>query len=167
MRCRHLARHLRHGRDCGSGIVSAILTPWSTTIRLLSALILVGLGVRTILRARAVAAPTRSVGLRTAYASSLMLALSNPMTIIPYLALATVTTGDQAVGAALSPWSIPGVMIAAASWYSGLSFVTAALRRGMGAGIARLLNLVAGGSLIGFGAILGRDLLGPLAWGGL
>ena len=55
------------------------------------------------------------------------------------------------------------MVTAAASWYAALSFVTAALGRGMDARIARLLNLVAGGSLIGFGAIVGRQLLGVLS----
>ena len=144
----------------GAGVVSGVLQPWYTAIHLISALILVGLGIRTILRARTVAAPARASSLRFAYASSLMLSLSNPMTIIPYLALATITAESNAASSTLSLWSVPGVIMAAATWYSGLSFVTAKLRRGIGGGMARLLNLAAGSSLICFGVIVGRDLLG-------
>lgn len=143
----------------GASAVSGVLTPWSDAIHLVSALILIGLGIRTILRARVVAASSRAISYRAAYATSLMLSLSNPMTIIPYLALATIVAGDDATSARLSLWSIPGVVMAAATWYSGLSFVTAIMRRGMSARRAWLLNLVAGSSLIGFGAIVGRSLL--------
>jgi threonine/homoserine/homoserine lactone efflux protein len=144
----------------GAGGVSAVLTPWSNAIRLLSALILVCLGIRTILWTRAVARPVRAVSLRAAYASTLMLSLTNPMTVIPYLALATVATGENIGSSPLSLWSVPGVMIAAGTWYSGLSFITSSMRSGLSPGMAQALNLIAGASLIVFGLIIGRNLLG-------
>ena len=147
----------------GAGVVSMVLTPWAGAIRLVSAAVLVGIGIRTIMRARSAAAPSRNRSLGAAYGSSLMLALSNPMTILPYLALATVAAGSSVGGAALSLWSIPGVVLAAATWYAGLSLVSAALRRGLAPGTARVLNLVAGGLLIGFGAIVGRDVITVIA----
>ena len=143
----------------GAGAVSLALTPWSNTIRLLSALVLVWLGIRTILKGRVVEGPTRAITMRMAYASTLILSLSNPMTIIPYLALATMAVEEDMGSHALSLWSIPGVMMAAATWYSGISFVATIIRSGISPGMAKLLNLVAGGSLIVFGATVARGLL--------
>lgn len=143
----------------GTDAVAAMLTPWANAIRLFSALILVCLGIRTIVRARSIAEPpSKAGGVHAAFASSLILALSNPMTIVPYLAFATVAAGSSS-SPELSPWSIPGVVLAAGTWYAGLCFVASALRRGMAIGLARYLNLAAGASLICFGAIMGRDLL--------
>jgi threonine/homoserine/homoserine lactone efflux protein len=143
----------------GAGTISVVLMPWSNTIRLLSALVLVWLGVRTILKARSVAKPARTITVGMAYASTLMLSLSNPMTIIPYLALATVAAEEDIGSATLSLWSVPGVMVAASTWYGCISFVTGIMRSGISPNMSRVLNLVAGGSLIVFGAVVGRRLL--------
>lgn len=142
----------------GSGMASTVLTPWAGAIRLLSAAILVGLGLRTILRAKSAVATLRTVSLRAVYASTFMLSLSNPLTILPYLAIATITS-ERGMAGALSLWSVPGVVLAAASWYAGLSLVASWLRRGLSAGAARALNVVAGCLLIGFGAIVGESVL--------
>lgn len=146
----------------GVGVASAVFLPWAFSIRLLSALILIVLGARTVMRARAAIAPAPARNLCATFASLFVLALSNPMTIIPYLALATVAAGGEGE-AALSLWSVPGVMLAAATWYAGLCTATAVMRRSVSAGVVQLLNLVAGASLIGFGSILGSNLLGVLA----
>jgi threonine/homoserine/homoserine lactone efflux protein len=145
----------------GADAVSVALTPWSKAIRLFSALILIGLGIRTILQARSVAKPAHAVTMRVAYASALLLTLTNPMTIIPYLALATVAAEGDIGGSTLSFWSIPGVMMAAATWYAGLSLATGIMRCGLSLKAAKLLNLVAGGSLVIFGALVGHSLLLP------
>lgn len=171
--CRHgvmagLGAATAHGifataATAGARVVSTALAPWAGPIHLASALILAGLGVRTIARARSAATPGRTVSLRATFASLLLLALSNPMTIIPYLALATVVAGNDTGDAALSLGSVPGVVLAAAAWYAGLSFVASTLRRGMAAGTTRILNLAAGATLIVFGAVVGRTFVGELA----
>ena len=143
----------------GAETISVVLLPWSNVIQCLSAMVLVWLGVQTMLKARSAARPARVVTMRRAYASTLMLSLSNPMTIIPYLALATMAAEGNIGGATLSLWCVPGVMVAAATWYACISCVTAKMRNGISPGLAKALNLVAGGSLIVFGAIVGRRLL--------
>ena len=153
-----------HGIFATAAVVSAetismVLMPWSDTIRSLSALVLVWLGVRTILKARSVAGLVRPVTMREAYASTLMLSLSNPMTVIPYLALTTVAAEEGIGSMTLSLWSVPGVMAAAASWYACISSATAIMRRGMTPELEKTLNLLAGASLIAFGVIVGRGLL--------
>ncbi|MBV9825543.1 MAG: LysE family transporter [Alphaproteobacteria bacterium] len=141
-----------------AGVTSAVLAPDATAIRLLSALILVCLGVRMLLRARSLDSLSQPVGPHAAYASGLMLSLSNPLTIIPYLALATAAATERSAGASLSLWSIPGVVLGAFTWYATLSFATSLLRRGVPKGMTRFLNLLGGCTFIGFGANIGREV---------
>ena len=141
------------------GMISGSLMPWSNTIKLLSAVVLVCLGAWTILRARSVPNPADVVSMQRAYASTLLLSLSNPMTVIPYLAFVTVAAEERIGGAALSLWSVPGVIVAAGTWYACLSLVTSTMRSTISPGVAHFLNLAAGGSLIIFGLIVGRRLL--------
>jgi hypothetical protein len=77
--------------------------------------ILVWLGVRAMLRARAVARRPRALTSRAAYASTLMLSLTNLRTVVPYLALATVAAEGNTAIPAFSLWSVPGVIMAAAA----------------------------------------------------
>ena len=142
-----------------AGSVSVAMMPWSSTIRLLSAVVLVCLGIWTILRARSVPTPAGLVSMRKAYASTLLLSLSNPMTVIPYLAFATVVAEGRMGNAALSLWSVPGVIVAAGTWYACLSLVTSIMRSSISPGMIRFLNLAAGSALIIFGLIVGRQLL--------
>ena len=142
----------------GASTVSAVMTPCADVIRLLSALILVGLGIRTIVRARRVATPSRAGSVQAVYASSFVVALSNPMTLVPYLALAAVVAEESTSHAGLSFWSVPGVMVATATWYACLSLVASSLRGGLTIGMARSMNLVAGGLLIGFGVLAGHGI---------
>jgi hypothetical protein len=51
----------------GAGAASAVLLPWVISIRLLSALILITLGARTVMRARAVVAPAPAGSLHATY----------------------------------------------------------------------------------------------------
>lgn len=66
------------------------------------------------------------------------------MTVLPYLALTAGT-------AQISLWSIPGVFAAAFLCSTSLSLVAAAACQGMS-------GIMAGASLIAFGAVLVRNL---------
>lgn len=115
--------------------------------------------MRTIVRAASVSASMDNVSLRAAYGSLLLLSLSNPMTILPYLAVATAVTGASQQGPALSLWSVPGVMLAAASWYAGISLATGIIRRHLSLPVAAILNRVAGMVLVSFRVITGLHFL--------
>ncbi len=134
----------------GEGLIATALAPWTDVIRVLSGALLVVLGIRILLQQRTAQAPRRATNWRASYASTLVLALSNPMTILPYVAVATVTVED----AALSAWSIPGVMLAASTWYALLSGVTTVLRRGMPVTLSRSLNIGAAGVMIASGLVI-------------
>ena len=79
-----------------------------------------------------------------AYVSTLFLAISNPMTILPYFALASVL-------ATASPLYPIGSFLGALSWYVLLSVGTASLRLSVKKIAVEQLNVVTGGLLIGIG----------------
>jgi threonine/homoserine/homoserine lactone efflux protein len=141
----------------GSDTLAACLVQWDGTVRLISALVLVGLGLRLLFaRSRLGRLQSRPVGrsMTATYASTLSLAVSNPMTVLPYLAVAS-GVGATAPGTGLSAWSIPGVMLGAGAWYAMLTLGTWLLRRHLKPAVLTPLNRIAGAALIGFGAFLG------------
>jgi threonine/homoserine/homoserine lactone efflux protein len=142
----------------GSDALAASLMHWSGAVRVISALILVGLGLRLLFaRPARPGAELRPAGrsMTVTYASTLSLAVSNPMTLLPYLALVSGAGATAPGGTALSAWSIPGVMLGSAGWYAALSQGMWLLRRHLKPGILQPLNVVAGGMLVCFGVFLG------------
>ena len=140
-----------------TGAAALSLAQWSGAIRLFSAAILVTLGVRILFRRTPDCDLPRvgSMGLAATYMSTVGLALSNPMTVLPYLAIASGSAAAGTNHLTLSPWSIPGVLLGATGWYLVLSSGVILLRARFGSRMIRHLNLVAGGALIGFGALVG------------
>ncbi len=138
----------------GAQAISMQLTVWEQPLRVFSALFVIGLGVRSWLRRPA--APIRPVLVRArgAYASTLLLAMSNPMTILPYAAVASSAALDATPETPFSSWSVPGVMIGAAAWYGLLCLGTSHFCKGISEGMTRRLNQVAGTVLIVIGALL-------------
>ena len=92
------------------------------------------------------------------YTSMLLLALTNPMTILPYLAASTVAddiplfSGASLLGAA-------GAMVGALSCYSALSGATIACRQALAGAAATHVNLAAGVLLIAFGGSIALGCL--------
>lgn len=132
----------------GAGAVAGDLAYWHDLLRLFSALLLFALGLRSCLRrpilSRAPMAPAR----RDVFVASLLLAISNPLTLMPYLAVAA---GIQVTGAgpgAFSAWSIPGVVAGVALWYACLTITASALHSQLPSWLLRHLNLVSGLALI-------------------
>ena len=132
----------------GAGFAADILAGWTPWLRLASGTILVALGLRALLRRRVPPARAMAAGAGAAYLSTFLLALSNPMTILPYFALATATAGANPLDAL--PWTILGILLGTALWYATLSTAAAALR-GRLAGLVPHLGRAAGLALIAFG----------------
>ncbi len=139
------------GRDA----VSSELMQWSGPIRWLSAAMLICLGICTLARRNMPRAKAARAGIAAAYGSSLVFALSNPMTLLPYLALASGAAVGGTTGQLFSSWSVPGVMVGAIAWYAVLSTVASMLRPGVMQGLMRPLNLLAGSILVVFGIRVG------------
>ena len=90
-----------------------------------------------------------------------MLALLNPMTILPYLAAASGVAERVPLGSRGSLFAVAGVVLGAMAWYLALSSATALLCRRISGSMAARLNRAAGGVLHGVsGWHRGRVALG-------
>ena len=144
-----------------AGVGRLFVSSWAgTALGLVSAAILVGLGVRTVwlgLRARAgledgadVVVPSRAFV--TASAATAL----NPLTIALWTVsfpAAAPAAARSSVGAAV--WVLAGVALGTLTWYAGFSTAVALVRRRVGARLLRVIDVVTGCGLVGFGALLG------------
>jgi threonine/homoserine/homoserine lactone efflux protein len=153
------------------------LLGFQTELRLCGGLFLCALGMKTILaRPASLAGRLAGSGLAQAYATTVMLTLTNPATILSFLAVfAGAGLGQQVHGAAAATAMVLGVFAGSAAWWLLLSGFVARWRRrypefaslapgavggavvaGVTLGVAarhlRRINWVAGALLVAFGA---------------
>jgi threonine/homoserine/homoserine lactone efflux protein len=166
----------------GLTAISGVLIGGQAWLRLVGGLFLVYLGIRTLLArpAQAPAAnrrdaeadhglhashgadvsgigaldrPSSGRNLAGAYATTLVLTLTNPMTILSFAAifagLGIAAARDYGSAALL----VAGVFTGSALWWFILSGIAATLRTRMGAGSLRWVNGVAGAVILTFGAL--------------
>jgi len=122
-------------------------------IRLLGGGFLLYLGIRTMRTAPAErAARLRGSGLFGAYATTFMLTLTNPMTILSFAAIfATIGVGTSRAEP-LAAWSLVlGVFLGSALWWLTLSGVVGMLRSRFDLGHLVWVNRISGGIITAFG----------------
>ena len=139
----------------GASAIATQLALWSQPVRLVSCALLIVLGTRVLIRRPPIIHVPRPIGARAAFASSFAVAFCNPLTIMPYLLVASSTAATEVTDTSLTLWSVPGVFLGAASWYFLVSSGAALFRSGLRPGTIRILNQVAGAMLIGFGLLMG------------
>ena len=137
----------------GADAVAVELVHWNQQIRLLSCAILIFLGARVLVRRLPKSQSVEPIYPRHAFASSFAVALCNPLTVLPYLLVASGNAAVGATGAALSLWSVLGVFLGTATWYATISGGAALFRSSLPPAAIRTLNQVAGALLIGFGLL--------------
>ncbi|HEU5300109.1 MAG TPA: LysE family translocator [bacterium] len=145
-----------YGAIAGFGLtaVSAFLVREQLWLRAAGGLFLIYLGIRAFTRAPAELhpqdLPPRSLG--GAYATTLALTLTNPMTIVSFAAvfagLGVVAARDYATAGAL----VVGVFTGSALWWLILSGAAATVRSRLGSDTLRWVNRAAGVIIAGFGA---------------
>jgi putative LysE/RhtB family amino acid efflux pump len=131
---------------------------------LLSAAILVAIGMRTLwkgIRVRAgLEAPDEVVAPSRAFLTAVAATAFNPLTValwtvsFPAAAPARATTSTEAAGVLLA-----GVALGTLTWYGGFATVVAIVRRRVGRRVLRLIDLATGSGLIAFGGLLGYRTL--------
>jgi len=140
------------------GLTSAtqLLVGHAGVLRLVGGLFLCSLGLRTLL-ARPAAAPPQTAeesGLWRAYGSTLLLTVTNPMTILSFAAaFAGLGLVDGVAGPAAGLALVAGVFLGSMLWWGLLSGAVGLVRRKIGERALRLVNWIAGAVLIGFGAM--------------
>ncbi|NJL37607.1 MAG: LysE family transporter [Leptolyngbyaceae cyanobacterium RM2_2_4] len=146
-----------YGCIAGFGLtfVADLLVEQTLWIRLIGGLFLCYLGVKTILSKPAEAAISgKSRSLFTAYASTVVLTLTNPATILSFAAvfagLGLASAGGNYAAAGIL---VLGVFLGSALWWCLLSGGVSVLRRRFNAEGLQWLNRISGAILLAFGAI--------------
>ncbi len=137
----------------GASAVAGELDRWNQPVRLLSCVFLVFLGARVLVRRPPTARPVGPICSRRAFASSFAVALCNPLTVVPYLLVASSNASTGTAGNALTFWSVLGVFLGTTSWYATISGGASLFRSSLPSTAIRTLNQVAGALLIGFGLL--------------
>jgi threonine/homoserine/homoserine lactone efflux protein len=122
--------------------------PW---FGLLGGLFLVYLGVRTIAARTGTEAGTPARGGLSAYSSTLLLTLANPMTIMSFAAVFAGLGVAEAANYSAAAVLVGGVFAGSALWWLLLSGIAARARRHISAAMMRTINRVCGAIIAAFG----------------
>lgn len=143
----------------GLTIISNFLLQHQMWLRLIGGVFLLFLGVKTILSRPSKIDPlAKPENLLSAYGSTFLLTLTNPLTILSFAAifagLGLVSAQNSYVEAGMM---VLGVFLGSASWWLILSGITSLLRARLNLAILTWVNRVSGCIIFGFGiaAILG------------
>ena len=146
-----------YGAAAGFGLtaVAGVLVGGQQWLRLVGGLFLLYLGIRTWRRAgqsgsQSIVSDT-SRGLLGAYASTLALTLTNPMTILSFAAIFAglgIASGARYASAAAL---VAGVFSGSALWWLTLSTVVGVLRHHLSTSGLRWVNRASGAIIAGFG----------------
>jgi threonine/homoserine/homoserine lactone efflux protein len=117
-------------------------------------LALIFMGLRTCLVLSRPPREARCGDLCSAFMSTLLIAAANPMTMLPYLAIAAVPEAGSPLIMSRGFAASIGVMLGSASWYLVLALSTNAMFQNLQKATLDRLNNLAGILLIGLGAAL-------------
>ncbi len=138
----------------GASKLAAALIAWSHPIRYLSCSLLIALGIRVLRRAPPTTTAPRIIRAPNAFASSLAVAICNPLTILPYLLFASSASAAGLDSTTVPAWFAVGVFVGTTGWYCVISGGAAAFRSSLPPAAIRGLNRVAGSMLIWFGLLV-------------
>lgn len=138
----------------GLGAISALLLSQADLLRALGGLLLIWLGVASLRRAArgrmARAAIPAGGGLIAAYATTVLLTLANPATILSFLGIIAAFSGTDAVSGGLV--LVGGVFLGSALWWLVLVGLVASLHHSLPDRILPWIEAASGLALLGFGA---------------
>jgi threonine/homoserine/homoserine lactone efflux protein len=137
----------------GLTAVSGMLVAYRTWLGLLGGVFLCYLGVRTMVSS----APAESrdsaqtSGLASACASTFVLTLTNPMTILSFVAVFAGIGLVSGSGSGSAAMLVAGVFAGSAAWWLLLSTGTSMLRTAIGPRVMTIVNQVSGTLIVAFG----------------
>jgi len=143
-----------YGAIAGFGLtaISSFLVSQSSWLNLGGGMFLCYLGAMTILRAPVSQAPASGVDdLGSAFASTLALTLTNPMTILSFVAVFAGFGLARSPSYASAATLVAGVFIGSAGWWLLLTATVARLRRRVSDAWMRTINRLSGGIIVAFG----------------
>lgn len=139
----------------GLTLITSFLLDQKVLLQAVGGLFLCYLGVQTF-RSKPATEAARASGdtLLKSYASTLMLTMTNPMTIMSFLgAFAGLGMGGAQTGVAAAIALVVGVFAGSALWWLALSFVIGKLRDRIHASVYRWINRISGVTLTIFGLV--------------
>jgi threonine/homoserine/homoserine lactone efflux protein len=152
-----------YGAVAGFGltVLSTLLVGQQTSLRLVGGAFLLYLGGRTFLaQPAAQAARANGTGLMGAYASTFLLTLTNPMTILSFAAIfAGLGLGPGTRSYASAAALVAGVFLGSAAWWLILSSSAGAVRGSFTPGGLRWVNRLSGAVMALFGVAAITSLL--------
>ena len=147
----------------GLTVISAFLVDQRTALALAGGILLLYFGVRTFLsqpaQVAANVADYTSGSIASAYVSTLLLTLTNPMTILLFVAIfAGAGVAQTGSGGAGSDWAgamllVAGVFLGSAAWWLSLTTLVSLLRKRVTPAIMLWINRVAGLVIFIFGIV--------------
>lgn len=148
----------------GLTFISSLLIDHRLWIRLIGGLFLVYLGIRTLRASVTEHSVSASPGgLLSAYASTLFLTLTNPMTILAFVAVFAglgVGSAKGEYGAAIA--TVLGVFTGSALWWLTLSTAVSLLRSRFSPRAMVWVNRISGVVILGFGSAALVSLAGQM-----
>lgn len=135
----------------GLGALTTLLLEYQRWLQLGGGLFLVYLGVSTLRGGpqQAAVGAKHSPNLASAYLSTLILTLANPMTILAFLGIFAGLGGSAGTGSA--GWLVAGVFLGSAAWWLLLSATAGWMGAKLQRGGLRWINLASGALIAGFG----------------
>jgi threonine/homoserine/homoserine lactone efflux protein len=140
----------------GVAAVASALAGGARALAILGGGALIGVGLRALRDTpREVAASPQSTGrgLAWAYASTLGLTITNPATIVSFVALAAALGAGLRGGFALPAVVVVGVGLGSATWWCLLAGLGAFLRMRITPGVARWIGIVSGLAIVTLGTV--------------
>jgi threonine/homoserine/homoserine lactone efflux protein len=139
----------------GLTFISSVLINQAVWIRLIGGIFLFYLGIRTFQASPGKRVSDRDdVGAAGAYASTFVLTITNPLTILSFAAIfAGLGLGSQAMGFFSAIMIILGVFTGSALWWLSLSGFVSLFRHRVSEQAMAWINRISGVIILGFGII--------------
>ena len=138
----------------GLTLITDFLLGGASWLRLVGGVFLLYLGIKTFLaRPAEKAAETPGGGLLRAYSSTLFLTLTNPTTILSFVAVFAGLGLGEGAGGFTAAVLVLGVFLGSAAWWLLLSGTVGLFRRKLSIGGLRWVNRVSGVVITAFGVL--------------
>jgi threonine/homoserine/homoserine lactone efflux protein len=147
----------------GIAAVTSVLTGGARTLALVGGAALIGVGLRALRekpREEEASPQTTGRGFVWAYVSTLGLTITNPATIVSFLALAAALGAGLRGGFAPPAFVVAGVGLGSATWWCLLAGLGAFLRKRITAAVTRGIGVVSGLIIAGLGIVAVVTALG-------
>lgn len=145
----------------GLSAISGFLVEWQDLLGIGGGLLLVAFGLRALLHDHhGEAAAVEGRSLLQAFLGTFLLTLTNPATILSFLAIFTGLGIAADLDYAAASMFVLGVLLGSAAWWAILSNVAGSLRGHLTRDWMRVVNRVSGGFVLLFGV----GVLGFAAW---